>query len=506
MNQTWLDKFIEFFSPRAAMQRYSARVQSVVLKRQYDAATTFKFDDWASATSTSVNKETKAATQPVRNKARDAVRNNPVAVKALNTIVNTTIGWGIEANIKGRNASITRRLQELWKVWADTTLCDIKGRNNFYSLQSIAMRAIVESGEVICLKQTNRNGNQLLLLESDYIDSNRETNGYVKDANGNVDQGVVTDSLGNVVGYYLHTSHPGDSLGTGKSVFIPSSDVIHAYREERPGQKRGISWFHAVLNTLEDLKEYQRATIIKQKISACLSVFVSKPAAGLGLTSDQLKTKRESDFSLEPASVYYLDDGEQVTFSNPPAVQGYDEFCKNTLRMVSSGLGITYEQLTGDYSNVNFSSGRMGNLEMRKNIDAWRWNMFIPMFCDPAFRHFLQWAQTEHIIDTTGVTVEWICPAWSMIDPEKEINASVTAIRSGLTTTPKVIREMGYDPNQILVEQEEWNKQVDEMNLILDSDPRKQTKAGQAQSISGGNNGQQTQGSTGTDTSQKTSN
>jgi lambda family phage portal protein len=341
------------------------------------------------------------------------------------------------------------------------------------------MRSVVESGEVIVKKTRDAEANKLQILEADFIDTSMD--------NGKIVQGVEFGPDGKRSKYYLFSEHPGDG-GTLKSQPYDANSVFHVYKEDRPGQVRGISWFHNVLNILEDLKEFQRATLIKQKISACLTVFVSKPNAQLGLTNDQKTAKRDGEWALEPASIYYLDDGESVSFSQPPSVSGYGEFCEHTLRTVASGLGVTYEQLTGDYSKVNFSSGRMGNLEMRRQVESWRWDMLIPQFCEPAFKHFLEWAIIVYGVSPEGVEVGWVTPAWTMIDPEKELRASILAIRNGLTTTPNVIREQGYNPSQIVEEQREWNKIIDANELILDSDPRKQSSAGQAQSIQSGDN------------------
>lgn len=479
MKTTFMDRLISFFSPEAGLKRVSARLRSELVLRQYDAAQTFKFDDWTSATKTSANVETKAALSTIRDKARDAVRNNPHASRALSSIVSNTVGWGIEASIKGKNTTQTKLLNTAWKKWAETTLCDVSGRHNFSALQAIVMRSVVESGEVIVKKTRDAEANKLQILEADFIDTSMD--------NGKIVQGVEFGPDGKRSKYYLFSEHPGDG-GTLKSQPYDANSVFHVYKEDRPGQVRGISWFHNVLNILEDLKEFQRATLIKQKISACLTVFVSKPNAQLGLTNDQKTAKRDGEWALEPASIYYLDDGESVSFSQPPSVSGYGEFCEHTLRTVASGLGVTYEQLTGDYSKVNFSSGRMGNLEMRRQVESWRWDMLIPQFCEPAFKHFLEWATIVYGVSPEGVEVGWVTPAWTMIDPEKELRASILAIRNGLTTTPNVIREQGYNPSQIVEEQREWNKIIDANELILDSDPRKQSSAGQAQSIQSGDN------------------
>jgi capsid protein len=60
------------------------------------------------------------------------------------------------------------------------------------------------------------------------------------------------------------------------------------------------------------------------------------------------------------------------------------------LRKIAKGLGLTYEDFTGDYSNVNFSSARMAQIEHWHNVEDWRWHLLVPQFCDPVWKWAMQ--------------------------------------------------------------------------------------------------------------------
>ena len=81
---------------------------------------------------------------------------------------------------------------------------------------------------------------------------------------------------------------------------------------------------------------------------------------------------------LEPGMFPQLDSGKDVKFNNPPSVSGHAEFTTLEQKSIAAAYGITYEALTGDLSNTNFSSARMGWIEFSRNVDRWRWNMLIP--------------------------------------------------------------------------------------------------------------------------------
>lgn len=492
MKLSLLDKLILEISPSLGAKRINAKGNAEYYKRSYDAAKTFKTDDWTSATKGSANSEIRGAQETLRSKGRDAIRNNPYAGRGLNAIVSNTVGSGIIPNIKAKSKLQTKRLNDAWKEWGETALCDALGKNNFYTMQALALRSVVESGEILSLKEINKEAMQLRLIESDHIVTYKETTPS-KNSDESVIQGIKVDNKGRVKSYFIYKTHPGDIRTSSEFTEVSKEDIDHVYREDRPGQLRGVSWFHPVIRQLEDFNEYQQATLISRKVGACFSAFITTNDADSTLSSTDLITKRNLESQLSPASIRYLSQGESVELATPPAISGYDEYCRQTLRAIASGLGVTYEALTSDYSQVNFSSGRMGHLEFRRNVEMWRWSMLIPQFCEPSFKHFLKWCEIAKGIPTEGVTVEWVAPAWSMIDPTKEIAAMSEAVRSGLMTYKKAVLELGYDPENHLVEISENNKRLDELEIILDSDPRKTTKAGlfqmtQDQSNTQGNN------------------
>jgi lambda family phage portal protein len=462
------------------MRRLRARSKSEMIVRSYDAAQTFRTDDWSSATKGSANSETRGALGTMRSKARDAVRNNPHATKALNVIVSNTVGSGIMPNIKGKTKLQTRQIQQAWREWGETTSCDANKKHNFYGLQALVMATVPESGEVLALKEVDQNQNYpIRILEADYIADTADT--IMSEKSQSVTQGIKVDSQGVVQGYLIYDNHPGDVIANISYKERSADQVCHVYRQQRPGQLRGVTWFHSVIRALGDLNEFEQATLISKKIQACFSVLVTSTDDNGTLSAADLKTKRERENMLEPGAIRYLDPGEGVQVVAPAATTDYDPYTRSALRKIASGLGITYEAMTSDYSQVNFSSGRMGHLEFRRNVEMWRWGMLIPQFCEPSFQHFLKWCREVRGIPTEGVTCQWVPPSWPMIDPEKEINAARSALRSGLMSYQNAVREQGYEPEILINEMIEANKMLDSGGLVLDSDPRKTTQAGMFQ-------------------------
>lgn len=469
MRRTFLDKLIGYFSPRTEANRIKARVQAEMNQRAYDIAKNFTQSDWTSTSTNDAKQEIKAAIGPGREKARALTQNAPYALRAVDVIVNETVGTGIELSIKGRTKTITKQLQALWKEWAESTACDYSGRNNFYSLQVLIMKSIVESGETLILRKMDKDGLKLRMYESDFLVTIQDYAPYV--------QGIKFDDQGRRVSYQFYKTHPGAKIANVETIDIPAAEVIHAFRQGRPGQERGVTWAHAIIERMKDYDDYKGATLIRQKIAACFSAFVTTNGNDSLVDATTLKQKRQAEFDLEPATVRYLNQGEDIKLSSPPGIEGFADINREYIREIASGWGISYESLSGDYSQSNYSSSRMGQIQMRKNIESWRWNMFIPQVCEPIFQWFLSYAKLKGI-DIKDAESRWICPAYTLIDPDKEISATIKEVRSGLKTWGDAIREQGLDPEEQLLQIAETNKLLDDNQVVLDIDPRRLTQVG----------------------------
>ena len=164
---------------------------------------------------------------------------------------------------------------------------------------------------------------------------------------------------------------------------------------------------------------------------------------------------------------------------------GYGEYKRASLHTISAGFRVPYELLTGDLSQVNYSSIRAGLVEFRRQIDAVQWQLFIPMFCAPVWRWFTEAAWAAGQIPSPIVPVEWSPPKFEAVDPQKDAMANLLSIRSGTMTLAEVIARQGRNPDAVLAEIAATNAKLDALGLVLDSDPRRVTKTGSAQSKDG---------------------
>ena len=411
-------------------------------------------------------------------RSHDIVRKNPYAMNAIEAIVSNCIGTGIKPQSKAKDAEFRKKIQELWLKWTDESdaaeVCD------FYGLQALVLRSVIECGECfVRIKINKQNATvplKLQVLEAEHLDSSKD--GALP--NGNIIRsGIEFNKNGKKGAYYMYKEHPGDSTFCSlETVRLPAHEILHIYRPLRPGQIRGEPWLSNVLLKLHELDQYEDAELVRKKTAAMFAGFVTR----LDPDSEMFGEKDTNDqgvafAGLEPGTMQFLDPGEDVKFSSPADVGGtYEAFIKQQLRAISVGLGITYEQLTGDLSGVNYSSIRAGLLEFRRRCTALQHSLIVYQFCRPIWNKFIELAVLSGAIDVpndpTFPLVKWIPQGFSWVDPIKEQKAQMAAVRCGFKSRAEVVSELGYDVEEIDVEISEDNKRSDDLGLHFDSDSR----------------------------------
>lgn len=473
INMGLIDNFISWISPSWGLQREMARQTLNSIKgRAYEAAAYGRRTNNWRVSHTSPTTEAGAQLHTLRARSREMARNNHWASRAVTVISNNTISTGIRPAIsvgggKGKKATETK-IKQAWNAWADSTGCDFDGRMNFYGLQNLIMRAVVEGGECLIVKQIDAKNQrlQIRVLEGDYIDTNRHSPAAFIGSEDFDFYGVRFNAKGQRIGVWLYDRHP--EFGNYASTFYGENDVIHVFEVLRAGQSRGVPMGVSGFLRLRDMNDYEDAQLLRQKVAACFSVFVQQNSTGRPSEAGE----NERYERVEPAMINYLAPGETITFGNPPPVEGYESYTRQVLRGIAAAYNISYEALTNDLSNVNFSSGRMGWLEFHRNISKWQRDIMQPAL-EKVFAWFMQiLALSQGVKDT--VIAEWTAPRREMIDPTKETNGLVAQIRAGLKSYPEAVRELGYDPEDTLAECADWYALVDTLGLKLTTDVRTQ--------------------------------
>lgn len=487
----FLDKTIGWFSPRAGLKRARARAIMDILskheQRAYEGAKAGRRTDGWVTSGSDANAEIGAAASRLRARARDLVRNNPYAAHGVDSIESNVIGTGIIPRADPRT-------DRVWARWAEEA--DAKGQSDFYGLQGQVIRTVVESGSALVRRRIRRVEDglavpfQLEVMEPDYLDT---TKTGTRSGPNYVDQGIEFDAQGRRRGYWLYRSHPGSntmiSVSPFESEFVPASEILHVFRPLRAGQINGVTWFAPAIIKMRDLDDYDEAELLRKKIEACLAAFVTTDDTGDTLGSAETdEDTGERVESFEPGMIKYLQAGRDVKFNDPKFGGGYAEYMRVQLHAIAASLGLTYELLTGDLSQVTFVSGRLGLLEFRRFIKRIQTQMLVPQLCLPVWNWFTELGMAAGALDQRRgrIGVMWTYPRFEAVEPLKDAMADLTRIRTGTLTLPEAISAHGYDPEDTFAEIAATNKKLDDLGIVLDCDPRKVAKSGSLQKEDGG--------------------
>ncbi|MGB4059610.1 MAG: phage portal protein [Burkholderiaceae bacterium] len=447
-----IDRIVGTFSPLAGLRRHHARE---LLGRAYEGAS--PRDGWKPRRAgASANTDQAMDAQTLRIRARSLYQNVGYITRGVEAKVANVIGTGITPNSLAPNA---QRVNQLWAQWA--SVADADGVFDLYGLMAAAYRATVLDGEVLIRKRTRRTEDglpaplQFQLLEIDWLDTAKTgTNG-----GNHIIAGIEYNPVGQRVAYWLFDQHPGEQVGFRRartaSRPVPAAAIIHLYNPARPGQGRGVTDLASIIARTRDLETYDDSERARKNLESRLAVLASgdvtqMQAPGPGEVADHATGQIGS---LAGGSIMRVPDGVNLTVVKPEAVPGFAEYYRLQLHIIAAGMGVTYEMLTGDVSQVNFSSARVALLEFRRFAEQVQWLVLVPKMCAPIWAAFIEAAVLAgKLPPAQSQDVDWATPKWDYVNPVQDVNADLAEISGGLSSISEKLRRRGYKPDQVFKE------------------------------------------------------
>lgn len=469
--------------------------------RSYDAARLGRRNEGWHATNASPDTVSRLSLDRLRARSRDLIRNNEHAASGIAKLVSNIIGDGIIPESRTGDPGLDSIVDGLFADWADE--CEASGQLGFYGCQTLACRAVLESGEGLVRQLPRRMSDglvvplQIQLLEADYLDATKDE---VLSEGRVVRQGVEVDRQGRRVAYWLLPEHPGarallplSMSSLSQSVRVPAEFVAHVYEAVRPGQTRGLPWLAPSMQGLRDFADYQDAERVRKKLEACATAFVGSVDQDINV--DQVgiaPAVTDIDGNViehfEPGLIGYLPSGKTVTFNAPATVGGYQEYSRTTLQGLAAGSRMTYELMTGDLSGVNFSSIRAGLIDFRRMVSAFQNQIFVRQFCKPVWSWFIDAAIAAGELparDATGRQIRysavWTPPRFESVDRLKDAQADILEMRAMLASHSEIVRRRGRNLEDLIEEIDAGLDLLDSAGIVSDGDPRNTNKGGALQ-------------------------
>ena len=464
-----LKKITDFFSRSTPAPAAKAAL------RHFDGAAINRFTESWKITSNSIDQELRGNLDLLRRRSRELAKNDNYVKKFLELVEVNVVGprgFTLQVRVEDAPGKPDRlandAIERDFARWGRADFCDVSGKMSFVDFQRAVIKAVERDGEALILRVRGKNARNkynfaLQLLDIERLDTRYNFTPTVAGQNSIV-MGVELDPYQRPVGYWLHTAHPGGPAGQRQREFIPAADALHVFEAMTPEQTRGIPRTHSAMSGLHQLKGYQEAAVIAARAGAAKMGFFTSKEGDMppGYFDDGDAVEGEYTMSAEAGEFGILPTGVDFTAYDPtyPHDQ-YPEFTKATLRGISSGLGVAYHSLGNDLEGVNFSSIRSGTLEER---DRWmaKQDWFANACLLPIYEDWLRMALLSQAIKLPNGSPlplakydkfaphVWQGRRWAWVDPLKDINASVEAMKNGLASPQAICANLGVQLEDVI--------------------------------------------------------
>lgn len=440
-------------------------------------------------------------------RARQLCRDSWIFRSAQKAFTRNVVGKGIVVtpHAKDRDGKPLTKLNKVaqmeFRRWATSAMaCDVERRKTFPQIQRLATDEEFVVGEHLVMWVYNPPagpdgrldsnapvGLRLQCFEPEQFDlrilsyEGREVRG-----------GVEVDENGAAIAYHLYTRNPNDILYRHAffSERVPRSRMFHYYKQDRVLQTRGVTRGAPVMNDIRDLERFRSATLWRCVMEACIGIIIKSPVPGGGggpsnffnpASGEQTQTSSGmSTADFVPGMVARPVQGEEIEPFIPQSPgNNYDPFTQLTVRGIGAGVGMSFGQIMR-HSDGNYSAARQDMLEDRREWEPEQ-ELIIDCLLRPVYELWFTFAASEGRFDGIEgfdhdeflaerwrfVDADYIPPAQSWIDPEKEANAFAVLLQNRLITREEIVAMRGGRFYQTIEKIAAEQTETDALNLSL---------------------------------------
>lgn len=470
---SWLDQVIGSISPEWGYKRETFR-QGLIQLRDYDAASHGRLNaNWA-ATNESAETVDRRSRNIIRARARDLEHNSDMMNEVVRAFRRNVIGAGYTLQAATEQDTLNTKIERYWKIWCKKENCDITGTQSFNQMLRMAVTRKKIDGGILFVKCYTGGGLLPFKLQAIEVDELDEVQMIPQKAENKVVGGIEYNPFNHPEGFYIK-QYKIDGMLDFESKYIPAKDVIFLYTKNRPSQVREISDVSPTITRIRDTNEYMTAVAVKERVLACLSVFIKKQypttTGDVGRDRNNNVNSNEPRISYKgktvtPGMITEMNMGDEAQFLNP-AGQAADtaEFIRIQQRLIGGGQGLSYEATARDMSKTNYSSARSAILEDELTYVEEK-ELLLDDFMNEVYETFIISGYLAGIFTMPGfwdrknsyMAHTWVSAPKRWIDPAKEANANKIAMEKGQKTFKQIAAENGKD----------WREQIDDIAEVLE--------------------------------------
>lgn len=423
-------------------------------------------------------------------------------------------------------------VEEKWELYSDSPdhWIDAARTNNFTSLVRMVTGIHLMGGEVLATVEWVKDdgapfNTAIQMVDLDRLSDPEDIPNFRWFNSPDQRAGVRYNSRGAPVSYFIRTAHPNDygpidfTLPKWKEVPLRKPwgrlQVIHLFEQLRPEQTRGVTEMAAALKAMKITHSWRDITVqhaVSQALYAAAitsdmpwqdilarmgngdspeaaQAAISAYAKGyLGSVAEYVGSK---GIAIDGVRIPRLYPGEKLELKsaagNGPLGTDFEQ---SLLRYIAAAVGVSYEQLSRDYTHTNYSSARAAMTETWKFMQS-RKKLIADRFATICYRLWLEEAINKGEIQSlprsaapmlyTGgrlnlkfdalARCDWIGASRGQIDELKETQAAVLRINNGLSTAEDELARLGKDWRKVYRQIKREQDMREALGIILPGSP-----------------------------------
>jgi len=468
IKRNFFDRAIEAVSPVRAARRARARLALDALNK-YEGASKVRraLKEW-NPLGEDPDGDLLFDLPELRNRSRELDRNNPIASGAIKTKITNVIGSGLRlrSHIDRDALGMTedqadaweRATEREWRLFWESKDCDVARTCNGHALTRQAYHQALVNGDVIILLPKVKRKGFPYALKIQVIEGDRLCNADDAMDDEKLRGGVEKDEYGAPVRYHIAKYHPGDYKNSSAQSWskIPAfgaktglRNVIHLFKQYRPGQSRGIPDLTPIIETIKQLGRYTEAEIMAAVISGFFTVFIESETGTTDFDYSNLGDETggregDDDIKLGPGLVVGLGEGETIKETNPGRPNSsFDPFVQAIFRQVGMALEIPFEVLIKHFQS-SYSAARGALNEFWKFVMSerrWIYDDFLMLVYEvflweavasgrvPAPGFF-----SDPIIRKAYLGCDFVGPTKGQLNETVEVKAAAERVKEGFST------------------------------------------------------------------------
>jgi lambda family phage portal protein len=452
-------------------------------------------------------------------RTHDLVRNDPTAAAAVNRLVDMLVGaairmaarpdpeaLGFDRQDKEQRLIVRQLARQMDKEFRlflkdPAKRCDAQRRLTGQGLFRLAARTYSTLNETCAAMMWKPDPFGRYATCVMMIDPERLSNPNDMPDLNNLRGGIDFTDDGEPLAYHVREAHPGDYFQVQKALKwtrVPRQTAwgrpvfIHGFEPEREGQSRAISPFACLVPLLRMIARYAQLELNNAAVNAMMAAFLTSnlppDVAAQQMTpgSASIADKRLSHYAKHPPHIAgvripVLQIGDEIKMNDASRpTTSFPLFLTAFLQRVASARGISYEQLSMDWSKTNYSSARAALNEVWRTTTR-LFAQFTEQVLDP-----IRYCQVEEAFDRGYLVApdgapdfwdlpaaylngRWIGPGRGYVDPTKEAEGANMRIDGLLSTLQDEVATQGLDFEELLDQAEFEQEELASRNLTRKS-------------------------------------